>query len=96
MRALIYLWNPKEVAFSLGPHVLSPTIEEYFRLLLAPPTSEVIYIPNFSKGAVNIIAKFFNIKHREVSLALEDCNEHYIKLSTLMYWFSTLGSFKEN
>ena len=44
-KALTHLWEMEEVAFCLGPHVLSPTIEEYTRLLQAPPTSMGIYVP---------------------------------------------------
>ena len=39
---------------------------------MAPPTSEGIYVPSLRKGPVNIISNIFNIKNREVSLALED------------------------
>ena len=96
MRALTYLWDPEETAFSLGSHILSLTIEEYSRLLMAPPTLEGIYAPNLTKGAANIISKFFGIKHKEVDIALEDCNDWCIKFLTLKQWFATPQTYKQN
>ena len=92
-RALTHLWEPKEVAFCLGPHILSPTIEEYARLLQAPPTSEGIYTPNMDQGPPRIISEFLGIKRGPVITALQDCNEHCIRLSALMEWFGTREDF---
>ena len=96
IRALTYHWNPEEVTFTLGSYVLSPTIEEYSRLLMTPPMSEGIYVPNLARGAVNIISKYFGIKCKEVSSNLEECNEQCIKLSALMQWFADLEAYKKN
>ena len=94
-RALTYLWEPEEVAFCLGYHVLSPTIEEYSRLLQAPPTSEGIYTPDLAQGPAHIISKFLGIRRNQITQALQACNEHSIRLSTLIDWFGTPEDFKK-
>ena len=94
-RALTHLWEPAEVDFCLGQHVLSPTIEEYARLLQAPPTSAGIYIPNLDQGPPRIISDFLGVRKYPVAEAMRSCNEHCIRLSTLMDWFGTPKNFKE-
>ena len=94
-RALTHLSEPKEVAFCLGPHVLSPTIEEYTRLLQAPPTSKGIYIPDLNQGPPRIISEFLGVKRGPVITALQDCNEHCIRLSALMDWFRAPEDFNK-
>ena len=94
-RALTYLWEPEEVAFCLGYHVLSLTIEEYSRLLQAPPASEGIYTPDLAQGPAHIISKFLGIRRNQITQALQACNEHSIRLSTLIDWFGTPEDFKK-
>ena len=87
VRALRCFWDPALMAFSFGPHVLCPTIEEYTQLLRAPDCSQGIVIPDVEVNPAYIFNILLGVKKSE--LVLDACDNRGIKFATLVSWFGS-------
>ena len=95
IRALHYFWDPNLVAFSFGPHVMCPTIEEYTQLLRAPECSEDITTPDLKIGPAHIFHELLGVRQSEVNKALNVCGGEAIQFKTLVSWFASPSSYYE-
>ena len=81
------------MAFSFGPHVLCPTIEEYTQLLRAPDCSQGIIVPNVEVNPAYTFNILLGVKKSEI--ILDACDNRGIKLATLVSWFGSPSAYQE-
>ena len=95
IRALHYFWDPVLLAFSFGPHVLCPTIEEYTQLLRAPDYSEGVTIPDLKVGPAHMFQELLGVRQSEINKVLNVCGGEAVQFKTLVSWFASPSSYYE-
>ena len=93
VRALHYFWDPTLMAFSFGPHILCPTIEEYTHLLRAPDCSQDIAVPNIEANPTYTFNTLLGVRRSEI--ILDACDNKGIKFATLISWFGSPYAYQE-
>ena len=83
------------MAFSFGPHVLCPIIEEYTQLLRAPDCSEGVTIPDLKVGPAHMFQELLGVRQSEINKVLNVCGGEAVQFKTLVSWFASPSTYYE-